>query len=813
MMQLGFGLGLTMQQSGGGGAILPYTARFGVGVDNGSGTGAFNTALYSGAPPADGTYGAFTVASGVITPSGAQTAGTYDVGGWPVQVISGYKAIANTAQFYAITGADAGKTFLIRETANISVSYDWNRNVDFNWATVLGDGLDYRSAYLDPTKDSRNHFKSIILETVKKLVFYKLNIVTGSVVGAKFTPFEIQHGGLGPSQDITVERCRIIASRPVVGGDYSGGLTSFPGQGGLVATASNSRISFIDNVIFGGAAGDGAMRLGSLDWQELIGNVVDMFYGDGVRPSGSGPMMLGANLLLRPMATDTDAGNYHPDALQLLTATGVVEASAFVTGQGRGVWQSMFQKDGPGKLHYRDCVIVDNSLFQATIGQSAGSRMENMVWFPMASQTVPIGSTTLGGIRFQDSGGGISGANDVKNSVYRVSKSLIDGSVSTSGIVDSSSWDAAAYTAAFPDWYFSVSYVPTLQEMLAVIGKPASGGAAAGKGPRVTFSGAERSSYVLAVPAPTLSSLVITPTETGFSGTVQTDTDLQAIWWAVIPTAAGTPTAREIKTRRISGALGYGDVWVNAGQTATNIALALASGLSASTGYKLAIYQDNGWSVQSAVTVSAFTTAAATGITHIASGAIVGTNSGNSLSVAIPTNIAGDMLVCVVNHEHTTGVPTTPSGWVLSGDGVGFSSGNMEIAVFTKISSGSEGATLALSFSSTSKYCAGMFSLRNAVGTGGFATAATFSATTRDSPTITASTSAVIHAWVSGAGSSHTLTTPTAPDVVLNGGNPDGSRQLAVELQRNFAGGTTAARTATCGASVTWCAVQLEITD
>lgn len=804
-------LGLTMQQSGGGGGVS-YTARFGTGSDNGSGTGAFNTALYSGAPPADGTYGAFTVASGVITPSGAQTAGTYNVGGWPVEVISGYKAIANQAEFNAVSESNKGQTILIREASNITTTITWNSGADFGYATILGDGLDYRFDYLNPANDARAHFVSFTVTNIKKLTLDKLNVVTGSAPGAKKGGITIYNAGGQYFADITVSRCLVVASRPNPFGAYTS-VALFPGDTGINISSQGKRVSVRDNVILGACGSTSSLTTSADGFAENIGNVVDLGYGDGIRPGSGGHLGIGGNLITRIMSKGTDTGAPHGDALQLLRSVGYLEASAYVAGDSRGDGQSFFQADATGKIHFRDLVTIDANYYHATIGQSEGSRMERVNWLPRASQTLPVSPGPMGGIRFYQASGVISGQNDIKDCVHRVASANIHGTVSVTGVVDSSAWAVSDYNAAFPDWAAPTSVVPTLKDVLTKQGQPAAGGAAANKGPRVTFAGTDNSSYLLGVPAPTLSGLTITPSKTGFSAVVKSDTDLQNIWWAVIPAGAGTPTARDIKLRKVAGALAYGDAWVEAGSTGADITLTLAAGLFPSTTYKLVMYQDNGWSVQSPVSVSTFTTSASSGISVGAAGSIVGTDSGTSLSVPFSARNSGDMLVMVICHERANGVPNTPAGWTLSGDGVGYSTASPELSIFTRITDATEGANQIVTFSGTKTYSAGMFTLPGATGVGSFSNAAPYlQYEGANTPISAAAGSAILHVWGAWPGNIASFETPYPGNVILIGGSPNGLRKFAVELEMGFAGGTSVSRAALSSSNPRWNVIQLEIT-
>ena len=796
--------------------VGPFTARFGVGADQATGTGAFDTNLYTGSPPANGTYGNFTVSSGVITPNGSQTAGSYSVGGYPVEVISGYKAVANQTQWDALTSANAGgKTVLVREGAGITVTTSWNVNTDFNWMTVLGDGDDPR---LDTSsgRDSRKHLVSWVGLSHRKVILDRLRIVTGSVAGAKVDGIYMGTSGGNPASDLHVLRCVVIASRPSAFGDYTGGTTSFPGAHGIKFASPVSRVSVRDNYVLGAMGPPASIALDEVTgYAEAIGNWVDMPYLDGINPPSSGSanaQIYGGNLLTRPMSAGAaDAGDPHSDGMQFQgPAHGVVEASGFVLGDGsaatRGEWQSFFAQDGDCALMVRNIVVVDDAPNQVSLADPIGARIENCTWLPRAGASFPV-SGSQGGIRFNlRFNGALSGTNDILNSVYRVTASDINAGVTQTGALDVQSWVASDWNTNFPNW--SVSGLPTLQDLLQVHALGVSAGAGKGAAAGITSWGSERSSYVLNVTTPTVSSIAVTPASDGFTGTFRTSVGNNYTFFCVVPQAQGNPTWREIKERRVPNGAGYGQAWCSRANAGTDLAIS-ATGLTPGTAYKLCIVAENGWSVQSSVTTANFTTTAA-GITRVGVGSVFASNSASNCVMPIPSGSNGDYLVAIMIHQHSNREPTTPSGWTLIGNGVGFGTGFPTVAVFGRVRDGSEGANLTVNTAAGNGYLVGFVAAYSGVsGDGNEATVDVFGQTSRATPSLTATAgSCILHIWATG-GSTYTLPNPS--DLIASGYSPDGTWFLGAENLLSTSAGATATRTATAAAGSSWNAMQVEL--
>ena len=93
------------------------------GTGNQPGTAPFDTKLYAGSGPADGTYHAmFSVSGGVISLTAPPVAGLYDVDGWSVEIDPDWKAIGNQAEYNGLGAGDlgAGRKIIFREAASVT---------------------------------------------------------------------------------------------------------------------------------------------------------------------------------------------------------------------------------------------------------------------------------------------------------------------------------------------------------------------------------------------------------------------------------------------------------------------------------------------------------------------------------------------------------------------------------------------------------------------------------------------------------------------------------------------------------------------
>ena len=128
-------------------------------------------------------------------------------------------------------------------------------------------------------------------------------------------------------------------------------------------------------------------------------------------------------------------------------------------------------------------------------------------------------------------------------------------------------------------------------------------------GHRVSFSGPDASSFQIAgLVAPTLSSLTVTSTTAASAAaTITTDTDLNPVFWAVVPVGTAVASPRDIKRRLVTGAVLYGWTSLKNGDSAAPIALNLAGALVAGTTYDVVAMQENGWTQVSTVSRQSFT--------------------------------------------------------------------------------------------------------------------------------------------------------------------------------------------------------------
>ncbi len=603
---------LSSRRASGGGPApsAPFTARFGDSANNASGTGAFDTSLYQMFPPAAGTYGPFTVSSGIITPSGAQTVGTYDVGGYPVEVVAGLKAILNQTEWAAnlTAAADRGKTILIREGAAI----EWNnttsgflRRQDALGTVFLGDGPPVRLNKLDAAYDARKHFTRHFFAAIRNFTVRNCRIVPTVGRGVDFT----SASGAGVTTgDITYDECLIVNSRPDPNGDFSAGESSFAGQFGFYCTAVITGLSLFNNVVIGAKRG---YRIFATAYFENIGNESWLSYEDAFSLAVSGcPTITGGCIAGVGLARSSDTGNPHGDGMQILPGATpenhVVEASAVFAGnnRGRSYNQSFFLANSTNgyRSHVRDCVVVDDPVYTMTVENTVGSTIENCAWVATPYTTLP---NDANGLRF-GSAAPVSGLNYLRNTISPTG-GTVDGSVTQSGNFNPSGYDATDWDDLYEDWMVGSEQYPSLQTIMAAL-KTKATGPGAGIGHRVTFAGDKNSDYVIdgGVDAPSLSALTVTvTTAASAAATINTDTPLNPIFWAVVPTGTAVSEARDIKRRRVTGALLYGFTSVKNGDT--TIALNLSGALSAGVTYDVVCEQENGWTAVSSVARVTFT--------------------------------------------------------------------------------------------------------------------------------------------------------------------------------------------------------------
>jgi hypothetical protein len=179
----------------------------------------------------------------------------------------------------------------------------------------------------------------------------------------------------------------------------------------------------------------------------------------------------------------------------------------------------------------------------------------------------------------------------------------------------------------------------------------------------------------------------------------------------------------------------------------------------------------------------------------------------------MPASLAnGDYLVSIISHRETTSEPTTPSGWTLIGNGVGFSNSYPTIAVYGRVRDGTEGSTLTVSTGAAGRMLGFVTAYRGASGDGFEATANSFSAGSRATPTGTATAdSCILHIWTAEDAPGGIVTLPNAGDLIASGYTPDTTWFLGAENVLSVGAGTTTARTATSSGGPNWNAMQVEI--
>jgi hypothetical protein len=176
--------------------------------------------------------------------------------------------------------------------------------------------------------------------------------------------------------------------------------------------------------------------------------------------------------------------------------------------------------------------------------------------------------------------------------------------------VDVGALSESARNAAFTDRTIGGLVATGLPTMKQVIDAAVGVGVAAGKGSKMALAAnAERSAYTYpGLSAPVFSSVAVTPTSaTAATLSLKSTVECNPIYWAVIPTATATPTdIEDIRRRRIAGAHSFGVMKVPAGQTATAKTATLT--VPGAGSYKVVWFQENGWTVNSAVQAQSFAT-------------------------------------------------------------------------------------------------------------------------------------------------------------------------------------------------------------
>ena len=595
---------------------VPFTARFGTGSFQPSGVGNFDTNLYTASPPANGTYGNFTVTAGVISCNGSQTPGVYDVGGYPVQVLSDFRAVRSLTELNATSGFSGPNRILcIREAAAIdwnNVTSGYGRRANLQGTTLLGDGPPVRDTMWDPAYDSRRHFIRHNLSAMRSFNCDNLRIVSAGTLQDAVNHTATSGGSITQHGDVEYRNCVMIAARPDPNGDYSAswGLGGF----GFYIAGTCEGLRLYDNVVIGGYRG---YRIVPLVYYEMIGNESWLSYEDAFTISAAStvPGIVGGNIMGVGLARPTDAGLPHGDHLQILTggspANHVIEANASFQGnnRGRSFNQNLFLRGATvtgWQTHMRDNVLSGDSPYAFDIFETQGSTMEHCTWAPTPYIALPSGATN--GIRFGNEPP-FAGSNFLTNVISRTGGTVNAGVTQSGNVTALSAYVAGDWDAMYENWTVDSEQYPTLQKIMADL-RAKTTGPGNGKGHRVTFSGPKNSDYVInggSIPTPTLTSLTMTSTlATGPTANITTDTVLNPIFFAVVPVGTAVATTRDIKHRKVTGALSYGFRSTKNGDTV--IALTMAgTGLVAGTQYDVVAFQENGWTKVSAVSRVTFT--------------------------------------------------------------------------------------------------------------------------------------------------------------------------------------------------------------
>ena len=597
----------------------------------------FGTANTAGSAPydtqgaaVDGSYGAFDVAGGVITANGTQISGNYSVGGYPVVVSGSFIAVSSQAEFNALGAGDIGKTIIVRSGARLVWNQvgagDFGYRTDMANTTILGDGGDCRATYSAAGDDTTAHFDFVKFKSCANVVFENVKFVpTNPASSGSCLEFLEAAGGGVEQRDVTLKGCVLKTSSPTAYGNYASG--GFTGKHGILCQANIpiKGICVRDSVFYGNRRAIELPATGQR-YVEIIGNFVDMNYEDFIKINAHGgqtPVLLAGNYCTRPLSLGSDNGNPHTDILQLQGGTGfdaniVLEANFFFSGDARGkdaiqVWYIGGNSGSGISGLIRGCGNIDASLRSFNPGKTNGFRTEYCATIPNDGKALPYGGAEAG---HRYDGGVTSAGSELAYSFFGdYLDNAYNSNISVTACNKVKSWSAGTLTSRLPAYPVAATDGPYTMSELIDLFEPSPGTPLDGRGPwpMVTLApGEERSAYVLdatLVQAPVLSGLAVSPTASGFSATIQTDTDLNPIYWAVVPQGTSVSDPDDIKKRRIAGALDYGYQAVLINQIGTNIGLSGTGGaLAGNTTYQLVAFQENGWTKRSAIVSASFTT-------------------------------------------------------------------------------------------------------------------------------------------------------------------------------------------------------------
>ena len=598
------------------------TARFG--VANSVGSGAYDT----NGMATDGIYGAFSVNGGIITPDGSQTAGVYNVGGYPVEVSATVLAVATQAELDALGPGQFGLTLIVRVGATLKLNQltgGFGANADMLRTVIIGDGPDPRLDYETAPQDASAHFDFVVLNKCANLTFKNLRCVPQNN-SVNSTCIELIGGYslTGPCiENIEISGCVLKTGNPDPFGDYSGGASSFPGGRGVLSQANMypKGISIIDNVFYGHFQAIEVHATGQR-YVEIVGNRIDMNYADFIKPGTKGetPLLIAGNYCSRPLGLGSDAGSPHPDIMQITGSNGldsniVLEANFFLSGQSRGlggtqVWFFNSNSGAGVSGLIRGCGNIDGLVRSYSVYRANGFTVDYCASVPDDTSPVPYGGSEAG-VRFES----VVADVDIKNSFFGA---VLTGSgISVPNTQELRSWSAGAATAALPAYPIANGDGPYAAHDVLALFQTAAAGALDGMGPGAIISlqaGDNLSQYSIdsvAAPTPTLTNLVVQPSGASFTATIKTDVDLNPVFWVVAPQTAVLPDAEDIKKQRVPGAMDYGyrRVLKGEGDSTTDIILTGTAGaLQNGTNYRLFAFQENGWTRNSPVISADFTT-------------------------------------------------------------------------------------------------------------------------------------------------------------------------------------------------------------
>ncbi len=621
---IGISLG-TAAAAGHGAPVPDVQAIFGTLTKAGAGgVPVSGTAVVGGDP-----LGHWTISAGRIAPSATGSAAGLDAGPYDLMLDDGTSvhittepdafAVADTAELQAISTSEGrGRTIRIREGAEISWSGPGfpGYRASLGQARIVGDGVALSGV------SAPFHFATLFPDNLRDARFENIR-------ARHARPYS--EAAQGHAGNLLFARCHFGDGTMDPNGDYSapgafaaaGGHDAFETSGDAV-----QGISLQDCAFMGCGYG---IQIRFDRWAEIIGNHIDTFYYDAIqitKESPDAPLIIGGNSITRPFGDAADADNPHADGIQIQgTGAGanipdhshnnVIEANAFSVGNTRINTDNQVTVKGYSAGTFLKNIAADKGfsavvrgMMSTTLGyndvrvtNAKDAIVEYCGTVPKPGETPPVNpaiSRMSLGETLVLGNGNLMRAN--------IADTVAPGpGVSNQDNLQTEGWQAGDWNATLPGWQLPQQDSYTLGDILPAF--VVSAGAAAGKGPGALVSlapGAPQSAYQLddaLAPQPVLANPLASAAGGIMSCAVSTNVSHNPIFWAVVPAGTATSDVREIKERRIAGALEYGHTAVTIpGSVTLQGAVAHPQGT-----YDVVMFQENGWTKRSGVVSTSFT--------------------------------------------------------------------------------------------------------------------------------------------------------------------------------------------------------------